>query len=340
MEILHTYDYIISVENLLFAWQEFVKDKKNKKDVQLFQPRLMEHVFELHSSLKNKTYKHSAYTHFKINDPKPRDIHKALVVDRLVHHAIYRVLMPFFDKKFIYDSYSCRKNKGTHKALQRFQVYGRKVSKNNTKTCWVLKCDIKKFFANINHTILKDILEKHIQNKNILWLLSNVIDSFHTDKCKHSKPISWDELAVGLPLGNLTSQLLVNVYMNKFDQYIKHILKVTYYIRYADDFVFFSEDKNYLVSILSKMQEFLRQNLKLEMHPNKVFIKTLSNGVDFLGWVHFSHHRVLRTASKKRMFRNLEGSGYKEESIQSYLGMLSHGNGYELGQKILALIRI
>ncbi len=339
MEFLHTYDHIISVENLLLAWQEFVKDKKNKKDVQLFQPRLMEHIFELHNSLKNKTYKHSAYTHFKINDPKPRDIHKALVCDRLVHHAIYRILMPFFDKKFIYNSYSCRKNKGTHKAIQRFQEYGGKVSKNNTKTCWVLKCDIKKFFANIDHIILKNILEKHIYDKNILWLLGNVIDSFETNAMQEGQSNPCARASVGLPLGKLTSQLLVNVYMNKFDQHVKHVLKVKYYIRYADDFVILSEDKEYLVRVLSKIQSFLKQYLKLEMHPGKVFVKTLASGVDFLGWVHFPHHRVLRTASKKRMFRSLNCNGYKEESVQSYLGMLSHGSGHYLENKILALSR-
>ncbi|MCC6323707.1 RNA-dependent DNA polymerase, partial [Candidatus Nomurabacteria bacterium] len=134
MILIHIYDNIISTENLLKAWQEFAKDKKKKKDVQEFQLRLMEHLFDLHFELKNKTYKHSSYQAFKINDPKPRDIHKALVRDRLLHHAIYRILYPYFDKKFIYDSYSCRIDKGTHKAVDRFRDFARIVSKNNTKT--------------------------------------------------------------------------------------------------------------------------------------------------------------------------------------------------------------
>jgi len=127
------YKDIIEIENLLLAWQEFLCGKSKKKDVTEFQLRLMDNIFDLHNDLKNKTYKHSEYKAFKINDPKPRDIHKASVRDRLLHHAIYRILYPYFDTKFIYDSYSCRLEKGTHRALDRFKYFGGKVSKNNTK---------------------------------------------------------------------------------------------------------------------------------------------------------------------------------------------------------------
>jgi retron-type reverse transcriptase len=164
---------------LLISWREFLNGKRKRKDVVLFSMNLIDNIYLLHNDLKNKTYKHSNYEAFKINDPKPRDIHKAKVRDRLLHHAIYRILYPYFDSKFIYDSYSCRVGKGTHKAIYRFESFIRKVSKNNTKTCWVLKCDIKKFFANIDHNILKLILQKHIQDENILWLLVQIIDSFN-----------------------------------------------------------------------------------------------------------------------------------------------------------------
>lgn len=273
------YKDIIEIENLLLVWQEFLCGKSKKKDVEEFQLRLMNNIFNLNNDLKNKTYKHGEYKAFKMNDPKPRDIHKASVRDRLLHHAIYRILYPYFDTKFIYDSYSCRLEKGTHKALDRFKSFGNKVSKNNTKTCYVLKCDIRKFFASINHEILKSILKKYIEDKDILWLLSQIIDSFRTFT---SLTLSRSD-GKGLPLGNLTSQLLVNIYMNEFDQFVKRELKVKYYIRYADDFVVFGDDKEYLKNILKQMKEFLENNLKLQMHPDKVFIKTLSSGVDFLG---------------------------------------------------------
>ncbi len=274
--------------------------------------------------MAGKSYQHGGYEAFKINDPKPRDIHKASVRDRLVHRAIYSILYPYFDKKFIADSFSCRLRKGTHKAINRFRKLARITNENNTKTCWILKCDIRKFFASIDHEILKNILVKHIKDKDILWLLSQIIDSFNTE----------GKIGVGLPLGNLTSQLFVNVYMNKFDHFIKRELKIRYYIRYADDFVIFSENKNYLENLISKISKFLEIQLKLSLHPDKVSIKTFDSGVDFLGWVNFPHNRVLRTTTKRRMFRKITADA-KIESINSYLGLLKYGNTHKLKQKLL-----
>ncbi len=339
---IHTYDNIITIEKLLQAWQEFLHDKKKKNDVILFQSKLMDNIFDLYIDLKNKTYVHGGYKAFNISDPKPRQIHKAMVRDRLLHHLIYQEFYGYFDSKFIYDSYSCRIEKGTHRSINRFRQMIRIVSKNSAKTCFVLKCDIRKFFANIDHNILKDILTKHVKDEDIIWLLEQIINSFHTNTdISDSVYIQNDTLSAmaenvslkGLPLGNLTSQLLVNIYMNEFDQYIKHKLKVKYYIRYADDFVVLSDDKEYLENTLKVMKEFLETKLKLNMHPDKVFIKTIYSGVDFLGWVHFPKHRVLRTATKRRMFRNINKNP-KPNTIQSYLGMLSHGNAYKLKRKI------
>lgn len=322
-----SYDDIISYENLLAAWQEFLNGKKKRKDVAEFSARFADNMSRLHNDLVARTYCHGNYHPFKINDPKPRDIHKATVRDRLVHHAIYRTLYPYFDGKFVYDSYSCRRGKGTHRAIDRFRDFGRIVSKNNTRTCWILKCDIRKFFASIDHAALKSILARHILDRGVIGLFSEIIDSFHT----HGKP------GIGLPLGNLTSQLLVNIYMNKFDHYAKRVLKAKYYIRYADDFVVLSEDKGFLKSLIPCMAEFFRLRLNLEFHPKKVFIKTLSSGVDFLGWVNFPKHRVLRTATKWRMLRNLEkeiDSINHPAIMASYLGLLKHGNAHTLVQKV------
>lgn len=186
-----------------------------------------------------------------------------------------------------------------------------------------MKCDIKKFFASVDHEILKNIMTLQIENKNIVSLLENVIDSFQ-EKGKTN---------VGLPLGNLTSQLLVNIYLNELDQFVKHKLKFKYYLRYADDFVLFSRNKKELENLIPIIQNFLQNKLKLTLHPDKVFIKTLSSGVDFLGWVHFPHHRTLRTSTKRRMFRSLERNP-ENESLQAYLWLLRHGNAYELSEKI------
>ena len=168
-----------------------------------------------------------------------------------------------------------------------------------------------------------DILKEYIPDEKIIWLLQEVIGSFKIGA--ENK---------GLPLGNLTSQLFANVYLNKFDQFIKHQIKARYYIRYADDFVIFSEDREWPENILPRISDFLKFDLKLELHPDKLFIETVSSGVDFLGWVHFPDHRVLRSATKKRMFRKLKINNYKKQSLNSYLGMLSHGNAKKLKELI------
>lgn len=326
MIFVHDYKNIISIENLCEAWGEFLCGKKSRKDVAEFSLNLSQNIFRLHEDLRIKTYQHGSYEAFLIDDPKPRSIHKATVRDRLLHHAIYRVLYPYFDKKFIYDSYSCRHLKGTHRALNRLNQFVRQVSRNNSRTCWILKCDIRKFFASIDQHILLEIVRKYISDLDIVWLIERVVSSFHSTG-----------FGKGLPLGNLTSQLLVNIYMNKFDQYIKHTLKIKHYIRYTDDFVFLHSNKEILKQVLLKAHMFLEDKLKLSLHPKKIFLKTASSGIDFLGWLHFPHHRVLRTSTKQRMFRNLNKSEPKAEVVQSYLGLLSHGNAHKLNVKIKRL---
>lgn len=306
---------------MLVSWQEFLSGKRKRDDVADFSVNLTDNLLLLHQELVDKTYRHGGYTAFKINDPKPRQIHKASVRDRLIHHAIYRILYPFFDRKFIFDSYSCRIGKGTHRAIKRFLDFGRIVSQNNARTAWVLKCDIRKFFANIDHQILKEILARHIGDQDVLLLLSQIIDSFNSDR-----------KGVGLPLGNLTSQLLINIYMNSFDHFVKRELKAKYYTRYADDFVILYHTKSELEKLLSKIDNFLGEELKLELHPDKVYIKTLSSGIDFLGWVHFSDHRVLRNSTRRRIFRRIIENP-KNDTYQSYLGILRCGNS----QKIRAM---
>ncbi len=320
----HRFEDLIHIENLLLAWEEFLKGKKKKKDVQEFQLHLMDNILSLHYDLASGAYRHGGYQTFNISDPKPRIIHKALVRDRLLHHAVYRVLYPFFDDTFIVDSFSCRIDKGTHRAMKRFKKFAGMVSKNNTRTCWILKCDIKKFFASIDQDILVQILDRRIKDKRIVNLLKEIVVSFHSGK-----------RGIGLPLGNLTSQLFSNVYLHEFDQFVKHQLKLKYHIRYADDFVIFSQDKKYLEGMVPKLADFLQTKLKLTLHPEKVFIKTLSSGLDFLGWVHFFDHRVLRTATKRKMFRRLK-ENQTREALHSYLGLLKHGNAGKIKNSVLS----
>jgi RNA-directed DNA polymerase len=317
-----SYQDIISAENLFAAWEEFLLGKRSKRDVREFRENLTDNILQLHDELANFKYAHGGYYAFNISDPKPRRIHKAKVRDRILHHAVYRQLYPFFNRTFISDSFSCRLGKGVHKGQDRFRQYARKVSRNHTQTAWVLKCDIRKFFANIDHEILLNILVSYIPDIGLLLLLEEIIDSFSVTPGR------------GLPLGNLTSQLFCNVYMNQLDQFVKHKLKAKYYIRYADDFVLFSEDRNWLDAQISHIAEFLETRLRLSLHPDKLYIKSFSSGVDFLGWIHFPTHRAVRTATKRRMLRRIKEHP-TNETLQSYLGMLSHGDGYALRQKIL-----
>jgi retron-type reverse transcriptase len=290
-------------------------------DVQEFARDLSSNIIQLHMDLADASYRHGGYYAFRIADPKPREIHKASVRDRLVHHAIYRLLYPFFDRTFIADSFSCRDGKGVHRALARFDSMARTVSQNHRRTCWILKCDIRKFFASIDHVVLIGILHEYISDERIMNLLVHVIESFETSP------------GVGLPLGNLTSQLFTNVYMNVFDQFMKHTMRAKFYIRYADDFVIFSEDKLWLEKLLPKMQEFLITWLGLTVHPDKIYLRTIASGVDYLGWVNFLRHRVLRRATRRRMFRRIVENP-TAESLSSYRGLLQHGNAIGLQKEL------
>ena len=188
----------------------------------------------------------------------------------------------------------------------------------------VLKCDIRKFFANIDHARLIKILRCYIPDERIMDLLEHIIKSFETSA------------GVGLPLGNLTSQLFTNVYMNVFDQFVKHKLKARFYIRYADDFVVMSHDRAWLEGQLRLMDNFLQSELGLVIHPDKIYLQSIVLGVDFLGWVNFPKHRILRRASKQRMFRRILVQGV-EGRIQSYRGLLRHGNTLKVQRELMNL---
>ncbi len=309
------FEKIISLENLFDAWAEFKKQKSNKKDVIQFEINLEDHVFGLHKDLKNSSYKHGGYLSFFVHDPKRRHIHKASVRDRLVHHAVHRVIEPTWNKVFIFDSWSSRKNKGTHAAVRRLEDLALELSRNHTRTLWVLKLDITKFFNFVNHEILLNILAKRTPNDRLMNLFREIIYSFNPG---------------GLPLGNLTSQLFANVYMNELDRFVKQELKMCGYIRYVDDFVLMHQDKDLLLDCFQKIDIFIREKLRLKIHPKKVILKTYASGIDYLGYVCFPHHRVLRTKTKRRMFRRINKTNFS-----SYYGILNHCRSHTLKKLLI-----
>jgi RNA-directed DNA polymerase len=324
-KLLISYEEIVSPENLLAAWEEFLVGKRGKEDVQAFSLNLMENILSLHRDLAYGSYKQQPYQAFTISDPKPRNIHKPSVRDRLLHHAIYRKLYPFFDQTFIHDSYSCRTGKGTHNGFERVAEMAGKVSKNYTEPCWALKCDIRKFFDSVDLDILFGLLAERIEDRKILWLLSRIIRGFEKS---HRK---------GMPLGNLTSQLFANVYMNPLDQFVKHRLKAKYYVRYADDFLILARNTDDLMGYFVEVNVFLKKTLKLNLHPGKISLRKLSQGIDFVGYVARFHYSVPRNKTVRRMRGAIAHPRNPEKlpaTLNSYLGYLGHVSAKKIGDEL------
>ena len=355
------------------AWEEFKKGKRKKKGVGEFEFHLEDNLFVLHKRLVDKTYRHGKYSGFYLTDPKLRHIHKAKVIDRVVHHALFMALNPIFEPSFISDSYACRKGYGTHKGFQKLVVYCRKVSKNYTQECWALKSDIKKFFDSVDHKILFEIIAKRIKDKELLWLISEIIESYpncHPDAdlsvsnlisgskmlkqegTPHTASPQHDEGKVckGIPIGNLTSQLFANIYLNELDQFVKHRLKAKYYLRYADDFVILHENMHVLKKYLKDMNFFLVSNLQLDLHPRKTIFRKLSWGIDFVGFICLPYYKVVRTKTKNRICKKV-GRGVESlrtgkitefafyQSIASYNGVLRHAYSNKIIRRINKIMR-
>ncbi len=338
----NVFEKIISPENLFSAWANFKHDKRKRFDVQEFEVSLEENIFKLHRELKTGVYKHGPYKPFYIHDPKQRLIHKATVRDRLIHHAVYSVLNPIFEPTFIANSFSCRLGKGTHKGVKALERILTKVSRNNTHACFALKCDINKFFGSIDHQILLTILSKRIKDVRAMSLLTEIVGSFTSQTREYP--------GSGLPIGNLTSQLFANIYLSEFDHFVKHELRVKNYVRYTDDFVIVNEDRGYLELLIEPMSKFLKENLNLSLHPQKLSLRKYRQGIDFLGYVLLPHHIVVRTKTKKRIFRKLKKymADYKNgilseetirQSVASYLGVLSHANSFKLSSRLKKMLR-
>src|SRR3989344_5315223 len=318
-----TFDHITSVDNLFSAWKEFKKNKSKKMDVMEFSLNLENNIFALQKELTSKSWICDGYKSFYINDPKPRAIHKATVRDRVLYQAVYRVPYPIFDKTFIFDSYSSRTGKGTHAGIKRLNIFLRKLSQNYKKPIYALKCDIRRFFDSIDHKLLLTLLGQKINCSETMELVAKIIDSFHKSPGK------------GLPLGNVTSQIFANIYMNSFDWYVKKDLGMKYYIRYCDDLIILSPDKDMLLDNIRYIVCYLGEKLKLSLHPNKILIRKFHQGIDFLGAVLLPHRVVIRTNTKKRIIKKstkllkelqtgkLTKSRFNQ-SISSYLGHLSH----------------
>ena len=312
---------LCSYENLELAFKKARKGKTKMKDVIEFEKNWEQNLLDLKEELLLQTYKPFPLQPFLIYDPKTRKISKSYFRDRVVHHALINIIGQIFDNSFIYDSYANRKGKGTLKALQRFDYFKRKVSKNNTRECFVLKADIKHYFEEVNHSILLDIISRRVKDKNVIWLIKQILKNSANFKVERA-------ISKGMPLGNLTSQIFANLYLNKVDNFIKRRLKVKFYIRYVDDFVILSESREQLEEWEYKIRMFLKQNLNLELHEDKTRIISLKQGVDFIGFRNFPHHKLLRKRNIRKVLNKVNQYNNREISFADIFNMYAGWKGF------------
>lgn len=342
------YKQIYDFENLYLAYLEARKNKRYRDEVLRFSANLEENLISIQNELIFKTYRVSKYREFYVYEPKKRLVMALPFRDRVVQWAIYRVLNPIYDKTFIEHSYACRVGMGTHRAADRLQYWARKVSRKPDRW-YYLKLDISKYFYRIDHEVLFKVVNKKIKDPDLLWLLKTIINSEDT---KFGLPL-WTEPGEaeriedkGIPIGNLTSQLFANIYLNELDQYVKHTLGMKYYLRYMDDVIILDSDKKHLHELKELIETFLNEELKLNLN-NKTAIRPVNQGISFVGFKIWPTHRKLKRKSLKKIKSRLKymKKAYSRgqvsfsevnATVQSYLGTMKHFNSYGLRQKLFS----
>lgn len=308
------YQQICSIENLQLADLIARKGKKDQPGIILHDKNRDGNIMTIHETLRNKTYRTSEYTTFTIFEPKERIIFRLpYYPDRIVHHAVMNILETIFVSTFTADTYSCIKGRGIHAAANGVK----KVLQDIPGTQFCLKLDIRKFYPSVDHDVLKQLLRRKIKDKDLLFLLDGIIDS-----------------ADGLPIGNYLSQYFANFYLTYFDHWIKEVMHVKYYFRYADDLVILSDDKPYLHKLLSEIRIYLQDNLKLTVKDNYQVFPVDSRGIDFVGYVFFHTHTRLRKNIKKN-FARMIFNNRNPQSIASYRGWAVHCDSKHLLKKLL-----
>ena len=332
------FEKICDFQNLYKAHTVARLGKRGNREVIDFEMNLAENLTTISDSLKNKTYQMSGYYSFMVHDPKDRIIHALHYRDRVVQHCICdEVVAPTLDRKLIYDNAACRIGKGTHFAIGRVSSFMHRHYLKYGTEGYFLKCDIRKFFDNIDHNVLKKKISRVFKDKDVLELLYRIIDSYEKSTGK------------GLPLGNQTSQWFAIYYLNGFDRLIKEKLGIKYYSRYMDDCVLIHHDREYLRSCLRTMEDYLNNELHLEFNE-KTQIFPLKNGVNYLGW-HFyltdtgKIIRKVKQQTKNNCRRKLKSmrmmpeegkmdAAQVQQVVSSYKAHLEHGHTYKLRKKL------
>jgi retron-type reverse transcriptase len=340
------YPQVYDFENLYVSYWAARRAKRGRVEVARFEAQVEDALFRLQEELRDETYQPGAYCHFYIYEPKKRKISAAPFRNRVVHHALVNVIEPIFERRFIHDSYACRVGKGTHRALNRCTEFVKRYP-------FVLQCDVAKFFPTIDHAILLSILGRTIADAQVLRLCERIVRSGE-GVLDGERELHWfpgDDLFAplrpqGLPIGNLTSQFWANVYLNDLDQFVKRTLKCRAYVRYADDFLLFHDDKAALHAWLGELRDFAATRLRLLLHPAKCQVFPTRSGVPFLGFHHFATHRRLKRPTVVRFRRRLRRmqQAYAQglisiekvgASIQSWCAHAAHGSTRRLRSQIL-----
>jgi RNA-directed DNA polymerase len=308
------YQRICSIENLIAADLIARKGKLRQRGVIEHDKNRAKNIEDLHRELTGKTYRTSEYTIFTIFERKERIIFKLPYKDRIVHHAVMNVLEPIFVSTFTANTYSCIKKRGIHAAAAAVKS----ALKDTAGTVYCLKLDIKKFYPNVDHAILKKLLRRKIKDLDLLWLLDGIIDS-----------------AEGLPIGNYLSQYFANFYLAYFDHWIKEEKHVKYYFRYADDMVILADNKPCLHQLLYEIRRYLQVNLKLIVKGNYQLFPVKDRGIDFVGYVFFHTHTLLRKSIKQSFARMLKRNN-NAGSVASYTGWAKHCDSKHLVKKLIA----
>ncbi|MBL7160897.1 MAG: hypothetical protein ISS93_03560 [Candidatus Aenigmarchaeota archaeon] len=322
MACTNLYNELYSFRNLELAYRKARKNKRCKRAVQEFEFNLEQNLLQLKHELETESYASRPLKQFVIRDPKTRTISASHFRDRVIHHALCNIIQPIFEKSFINDSCANQVGKGSGKALERFDVFKRKMSENgrtvnkpvnnSTVIGYVLKADIRHYFDTVDHNILLAIIQNKIKDSKIINLIKKILGNHNTS-------------GKGMPLGNLTSQFFANVYLGELDYFVKHRLRVRYYIRYVDDFVILHKSRKILEAYKKQIKEFL-ESLKIRLHPDKSRIYPLHKGTEFLGFRVFYYHKLIKRSNMRRIRKRL----LEFKSIW--------GNDKELDQKILRSI--
>lgn len=311
------FNQICCFENIHSAYLKARKNKRYRNNILDFSGNLEKQLLQIKEELETGAYKHGEYREFIVCDSKKRQIKAPCFKDRVVHHALCNIIDPIFNPCFIFDSYACRKSKGTHRAIKRLKTFLK--NKNNV---YCFQCDISKYFDSISHDILILLIKKEITCLKTIALIEEIINSSFKK-----------EPGTGIPIGNLTSQLFANIYLNKLDQFVKQKLKSVYYLCYMDDFLFFGKNKSELNELSKIIGQFLYYELKLTVNSKKIIIFPCSLGIDFLGYIVFKDYILLRKATVKKFLGKIKNKNSAERKA-TWFAYAKHANSYLLSKKL------